>query len=81
MNDVIVQFARLWGQRETLAVPFTEEEERVSEQLRSYDSDDCLKVLSAWAEEFLSNNNAVEDELIRDFNAVEFFEKKLKEIV
>ena len=66
MNDIIVQFARLWGQHEALVLSAKDED--VSDELKGYDSEELLSLLTAWAEEFLS---------IDADDTVEFFEKKV----
>lgn len=71
MNETMVMFARLWGQNEVLSVPFTTEDERIANTLKEYASDDCLKVITQWADEFLSESNTEKD-------AVKFFEQKVK---
>ena len=73
MNETIVEFARLWGQKEVLTVPFTTEDERISNVLKEYDSDDFLKVLMQWADEFLSLSESNTEQ-----DLVEFFEQKVK---
>lgn len=50
MNDLIVQFAILWGQEIGSAV-FTKEIE-TSEILKAYDSEEVTNILSRWAEEY-----------------------------
>ncbi len=70
MNDLIVQFARLWGQYE--AYVQNAEDEEISDTLKSYDSEEMLKVISKWADEYEKSD---EDD------TVDFFEKKLKELV
>lgn len=67
MNDLIVQFARLWGQNETYVS--TPKEEKISDILRSYDSEECLAILSDWVDEYMESG--IED-------SCEFFESKLE---
>lgn len=70
MNDVIVQFAVLWGyQMGSVAFGY---EEAVSEKMKSYDSEELLKLFSEWAKEYLSSGSD---------DTVEFFEMKLGELI
>ena len=48
MNDVIVQFARLWGRFKRNI--------RYSDMLKAYDSKEMLNVISGWAEDFLNSD-------------------------
>ena len=50
MNDVIVQFARLWGQAEMLNL--TEKDRKISRETKAYDSMELLALLTKWAKEF-----------------------------
>ena len=74
MNDVVVAFARLWGQKEVLAAPWDDYDERVTEELKSWDSQECLELLSKWAEEYLLPGQPIDD-------TVEFFDMKVRELV
>ncbi len=69
MQDIIIQFARLWGQREVLIL--NEKDERMADMLKSYDSEDLQQLLQLWADEF---TNGSEDD------TVDFFERKLDEL-
>ena len=64
MNEVIVQFAVLWGQ--TIGSAFSVEELDVSRKMKEYESGELLDIFSAWAEE------------AEERDPVEFFEEKLK---
>lgn len=66
MNDIIVQFAVLWGQ--TIGSSLSSKEVEIAEEMKQYDSEELLKILSAWAEEFVAGNEE---------DTVEFFEEKL----
>jgi hypothetical protein len=68
--DIIVTFARLWGQKEALCL--SEIDEKVRNELTAYDSEECLALLTEWANEYM--NLAEED-------TVEFFEKKLADLL
>ena len=70
MNDVIVQFAILWGAK--MASPWSREECEISEEMKQYDSEELLKIFSEWAEEY--SESEAED-------TVEFFEEKLAELL
>ena len=74
MNDVVVAFARLWGQKEVLADPWNDYDERVAEELKSWDSQECLELLSKWAREYLLPDQPIDD-------TVEFFDMKVRELV
>lgn len=74
MNDLIIQFARLWGQKEILVLGFTKEEEKIAEELKSYDSIEMRNLLQQWADEFLYDNEDYED-------TVEFFEEKINKMM
>ena len=69
LNDVVVQFAMLWGQTIGSAVFGAEVE--VAEDMKQYDSEELLKLLSLWAEEYFAGDNE---------DTVEFFETKLDEL-
>jgi hypothetical protein len=68
MNDIIAQFARLWGQHE--AYMQSAKDIVLSEKLKSFDSEEMLHVITGWADEYMKSD--IED-------SVEFFEKKLEE--
>ncbi len=70
MNDIIVQFARLWGQKESYRQ--NSKDEKVSDVLKEYDSQEMLSLLTKWADEYSVSD--IED-------TVDFFETKLKEII
>ncbi len=70
MNDLIVQFARLWGIKEAYRQSVRDEE--ISDILKTYDSQEMLSVLTKWATEF--PNSYVED-------TTDFFEMKLEELI
>ena len=74
MNDVIIQFARLWGQKEVLPLCYTKREEEIAEELKSYDSIEMRNLLQQWADEFLYDNEDCED-------TVEFFEEKVANLM
>lgn len=69
MSDIIVAFARLWGQLE--ATVLTAKDEEISEMLKAYDSEECLNLLTQWKEEY---NNTDEDD------TCDFFYKKIEEL-
>ena len=71
MNDIIVEFARLWGQRE--AYHDNEEEIRVAEELKAYDSQECAALLTVWAGEYLANPDAND--------TYDFFNEKVEALV
>ena len=68
MNDIIVQFAMLWGM--TIGSAISPKEIETAEKMKQYNSEELLQLMSEWAEEYVSAN--AED-------TVEFFEKKLWE--
>ena len=70
MNDLIVQFARLWGQRE--AWGYSAKDQYIAEMLKAYDSEEVYRLLKAWVDEYFSDEDA-ED-------SVAFFENKIEEI-
>lgn len=70
MNDLVVQFARLWGQREAWCYNLKDEE--VADMLKAYDSEELQQLLQTWVDEYLTDENA-ED-------SVDFFEKKIGEM-
>lgn len=72
MNDLIVQFARLWGQNEILPLCFTKEDEEKANILKSYDSEELKVILSEWAKEYLEDDDY--------FDIVDFFEMKLDKL-
>lgn len=69
MNDLVVQFARLWGQYE--GYRYSAKDEEVSDMLKSYDSLELYGLLYDWAEEYC---------LMDAEDTVEFFEQKIKEM-
>ncbi len=68
MNDVIIQFARLWGQNEVLVLT---KDEQIAEELKAWDSEELLSLLTKWAEEFLNSDEE---------DSVEFFDNKVAEL-
>ena len=71
MEDLIVQFARLWGQQEVLVINSKDEE--ISKMLKSYDSIELRNLLQQWSDEFMFDSNENTD-------TVEFFEEKIEEM-
>ena len=71
MEDLIVQFARLWGQQEVLIINSKDEE--ISKMLKSYDSIELRNLLQQWSDEFMFDSNENTD-------TVEFFEEKIEEM-
>ena len=69
MNDLIIQFARLWGQLE--AAPITGNDEEIRRILTEYDSEDMLSMISRWADEFMKSD---EDD------TCDFFYSKVEEL-
>ena len=70
MNDVIVQFARLWGQTEMWRVSAMDED--ISDELKGYDSEELLNLLTDWAEEFMAGDYD---------DTVGFFESKVEKLM
>ena len=66
MNDVIVQFAVLWGQ--TIGSALSVKEIMLANEMKEYDSEELTQLLSVWATEY--RNSDEED-------TVEFFQQKL----
>ena len=57
----------------------TKEEEKIAEELKAYDSEEMLKLLSDWAKEYLMESSfLLEDECL---DTVDFFEKKLADLM
>ena len=69
MNDIIIQFAILWGQ--TIGTAITSKEIEIAKDMKQYDSEELFNIFSKWAEEYISNNE--EDTVV-------FFERQLKSI-
>ena len=69
MNDLMIQFARLWGQYEAYRCSVKYEE--ISDMLKGYDSLELLGIVHDWAEEYCLTD--AED-------TVEFFEQKIEEM-
>ena len=69
MNDLVVQFARLWGQYE--GYRYTAKDEEISDMLKAYDSLELYGVLCDWAEEYC---------FVDAEDTVDFFEKKIGEM-
>ena len=70
MNDIIVQYAALWGMKIGSAISSKERE--FAEEMKTYDSVELLEIFTGWAEEYF--NSDVED-------SVEFFEMKLTDLM
>ncbi len=68
--DIIVQFARLWGQLE--ATVYTVEDEDTSDLLKSYDSEEMLNLLKNWSDEFIKSDTE---------DTCDFFYTKIKELI
>ena len=68
--DIIVAFARLWGQKE--AWYMSENDEKVRNELIAYDSQECLELLTEWANEYMNSDEE---------DTVQFFEKKIEELI
>lgn len=71
MNDIMIQFARLWGQLE--ATTITAKDKDVSDYLKSYDSEEVMNIVWEWSEEYMADDNNIED-------SCDFFYIKIKEI-
>ena len=69
MNDLIIQFARLWGLYE--AHRYSAKDEDISDMLKGYDSMELNNLLYKWAKEY-DNTNAND--------TVDFFEQKIEEM-
>lgn len=72
INDIMIQFARLWGQLEATVI--TAEDEDISDELKQYDSEEVLNIVKKWADEYFSDENDIED-------SCEFFYNKVHEIM
>lgn len=70
MNDIIVQFAVLWGIE--IGSPLSSKEREVAEEMKAYDSLELMLIFTGWAEEYLASD--VED-------TVEFFQAKLTDLM
>ena len=71
MDDLIIQFARLWGQREVFILDANDE--KLADTLKSYDSIELRNLIQQWAEEFLYDED--------NADTVDFFEKKIEEMM
>ena len=70
MNDIIVQYAVLWGMKIGSAIGSKERE--IAEEMKAYDSVELLEIFTGWAEEYF--NSEIED-------SVDFFEMKLTNLM
>lgn len=70
MNDLIVQFAILWGEK--MAGPCSSKEKEIVEEMKRYDSEELLSIFSAWAEEY-NKTDAID--------TIDFFEEKLTDLI
>ena len=70
MNDIVVQYAVLWGMKIGSAIGL--KERGIAEEMKAYDSMELLEIFTGWAEEYF--NSDVED-------SVEFFEMKLVDLM
>ncbi len=77
MDDIIIQFARLWGNYE--ATRYTAKDEIIAEELKDYDSIELRNLLQQWADEFNAGNWTDDEALVTD--TVAFFEYKLEEMI
>ena len=71
MNDIIVQFAVLWGQFIGSAV-LSSKEMRLAEEMKAYDSEELLDIFTGWAQEFGKSNEE---------DTVDFFNEKFAELM
>jgi len=71
MNDIIVQFAVLWGQVIGSSIISSKEME-IAEEMKQYDSEELLKIFSGWADEYKALGKE---------DTVEFFESKLTDLM
>lgn len=69
-NDLLVQFARLWGQTEAMTNSAMDED--IADVLKSYDSIDVLETLTKWVDEYLSSDYD---------DSYEFFTHKVKTLL
>ena len=70
MNDIIVQFAVLWGIKIGSALSTAEME--LAKEMKAYDSEELLVLLSEWAKDLITSDEE---------DTVEFFEDKLKNFI
>ena len=54
MNDITVQFSVLWGM--AIGSAFKPSEIEMAKKMKNYDSQELLKLLSGWADDFLKSN-------------------------
>jgi len=73
MNELIIQFAVLWGLY--IGSAMGRKEIELAEEMKEYESDELLDIFSAWAKEFL------EKDYVADTDLNEFFEEKLCELM
>ena len=70
-NDLVVQFAILWGMQ--IGSAFSSKEIEIAEEMKQWDSDELFKLFSAWKTEYFGQD------IIED--SAEFFQKKLVELL
>jgi hypothetical protein len=70
MNDLIVQFAILWGEK--IASPWSNKETEVAEEMKQYSSEELLPIFSGWAEDYNMSDES---------DTVIFFEEKLTDLM
>lgn len=67
MNDLIIQFAILWGiELADTQSAWGAEKAKMAEEMKHYDSEELLEIFSAWATEFMSQRS--EDDPVFFFN-------------
>ena len=74
MNNLIIQFAILWGEFIGGTV-LSSKEMQLAEEMKQYDTEELADIFSDWAKEFLEND------YITDSDSVEFFGEKLCELM
>lgn len=69
MNDIIVQFAILWGMRLGDGLLNRHDDYFMQDEMKQYDSQEVMKILTEWAEEYQNGDNE---------DTVEFFDEKVR---
>ena len=70
MNEVILQFAVLWGMN---LRPFNAKEADIAEEIKYYDSEELLALLTEWAEDFTNNHI--------DSDVCDYFDCRLNKLI
>ena len=70
-DDLIVMFARMWGQLEVEAAGYSEKTRQLARELSAYDSQELLAITSEWADAFVKSDKP---------DPTDFFYERIKDL-